>query len=205
MLERVEKLADWRTDTLRLRSSYRRLAASRLPVNLYGPRAQSQRRAALLLHGMEGGTSPWEELDGQELADDTRGDRTSVLLGGTTGGVALPFAERTGLIARAGRGTLFLKNIEKLPEAARHILCRVMETGRYTPVGDPYPRPVNCRVIVATRQPLSIMARNFIVEWGLADALGHISLRAETVIRTLAAETMERAVNKHPGTFAAAS
>ena len=200
MRERVETLADWRTDTSRLRSSYRRLAASRLPVNLYSTRAQSLRRAATLLHGIDGGAGPWEELDGQELADDTRGDRTSVLLGGTAGGVALPF--KTGLIGAAGAGTLFLTNIEKLPPRARHVLCRILETGRYTPLGDPFPRPVNCRLVVATRQPLNIMARSFLVEWGLADALGHVSLRAETVIRALAADPI---ANEHPGTFAAAS
>ncbi|HEX8745854.1 MAG TPA: sigma 54-interacting transcriptional regulator [Pyrinomonadaceae bacterium] len=153
----------------------------------------------MLLHGIDGASS-WEELDGQELADDTRGDRTSVLLGGTTGGVALPF--KTGLIAAAGTGTLFLTNIEKLPERARRVLSRMIETGRYTPVGDPFPRPVNCRLVVATRQPLSLMARGFEVEWAVADALGHISLRAETVIRALAAE---EAFNEHPGTLAAAS
>lgn len=200
MRDRVETLADWRADTTRLRSSYRRLAASRLPVNLYSARAQSQRRAAMLLHGISGGTGPWEELDGQELADDTRGDRTSVLLGGTTGGVALPF--KTGLIRAAGAGTLFLKNIEKLPRQARHVLCRIVETGRYTPLGDPFPRPVLCRLVVATRQPLSMMARGFQVEWELVDALGHISLRAETVLRALASEEVAA---KHPGTLAAAS
>ena len=149
---------------------------------------------------MESGTGPWEELDGQELADDTRGDRTSVLLGGTAGGVALPF--KTGLIAAAGTGTLFLKNIEKLHESARHVLCRIIETGRYTPLGDPFPRPVNCRLIVATRQPLAAMARAFQVEWGLADTLGHISLRAETVLRVLAADPI---INKHHDALAAAS
>jgi hypothetical protein len=154
----------------------------------------------MLLHGIEGGAGPWEELDGLELADDTRGDRTSVLLGGTAGGVALPF--KTGLIAAAGTGTLFLKNIEKLPQAARHVLCRIIETGRFTPLGDPFPRPVLCRLIVATRQPLSLMARGFQIEWGLADALGHISLRAETVVRALAADPI---INQHPNTFAAAS
>ncbi len=154
----------------------------------------------MLLHGIEGGTGPWEELDGQELADDTRGDRTSVLLGGTAGGVALPF--KTGLIAAAGTGTLFLTNIEKLPPLARHVLCRIVETGRYTPLGDPFPRPVNCRLVIATRQPLTMMARGFLIEWGLADALGHISLRAETVIRALAADPI---INKHPSAFAAAS
>src|SRR5437868_8906626 len=97
MRDRVETLADWRTDTSQLRSSYRRLAASRLPVNLYSAKAQMQRRAATLLHGIGDGAGPWEELDGLQLVDDTRGDRTSVLLGGTAGGVALAFKEKTGL------------------------------------------------------------------------------------------------------------
>jgi hypothetical protein len=154
----------------------------------------------MMLHGIDGGASPWEELDGFQFADDMRGDRTSVLLGGTAGGVALPF--KTGLIAAAGTGTLFLTNIEKLPAAARHVLCRIVETGRYTPLGDPFPRPVNCRLVVATQQPLAMMARNYVIEWGLADALGHISLRAETVIRALNADAL---INKHPSTFAAAS
>ena len=202
MRDSVEKLADWRADTSRLRSSYRRLAVSRLPVNLYSARAPLQRRAATLLHGTVGGTSPWEELDGHQLADDTRGDRTAVLLGGTAGGVALTLKEKTGLIAAAGTGTLFLTNIERMAAAARHVLCRIMEAGRYTPVGDPFPRPVNCRIVVASSQPLGMLAQAYLIEWGLADALGHISLRAETVIRALAAE--EFAV-KHPSTFAAAS
>lgn len=202
MRDRVETLADWRTDTSRLRSSYRRLAASRLPVNLYSARAQMQRRAATLLHGIGDGAGPWEELDGLQLTDDTRGDRTSVLLGGTAGGVALAFKEKTGLIAASGTGTLFLTNIEKLPPAARHVLCRIIETGRYTPVGDPFPRPVTCRLIVATSQPLTVMAHDFRLEWRLADVLGHISLRAETVIRALAADEI---ANTHPSTFAAAS
>ena len=202
MIDSVEKLADWRADPLRLRSSYRRLAASRLPVNLYSAQAPLQRRAATLLHGAAGETGSWEELDGRQLADDERGDRTTVLLGGTAGGVALTFPEKTGLIGASGKGTLFLTHIEKLSPAARHVLCRIVETGRYTPVGDPFPRPVNCRIIVATPQPLAMMARRFLIEWGLADALGHISLRAETVVRTLAADEIAA---KHPSTFAAAS
>jgi transcriptional regulator of acetoin/glycerol metabolism len=202
MRNSVTGLAEWKADILQLQSSCRRLAASRLPVNLHSATALMQRRAATLLHGMADGPGSWEELDGRQLADDERGDRTSLLLGGATGGVALSRSAGRGLLAAAGLGTLFLTHLEKLSPAARHVLCRIVETGRYTAVGDPYPRPINCRLIVATTVPLNAMARNSLIEWQLADVLGHISLRAESVISAL--DTMP-IFQHHPGSFAAAS
>lgn len=144
----------------------------------------------------------WEELDGLHLADDERGDRTSLLLGGTAGGVALPPMPRCGLFAAAGAGTLFLRHVDKLSRAAQHVLSRIIETGHYTPVGDPYPRPVNCRIIVGTTLPLAELASAAAIEWRLAEMLGHICLRAEDVIDTLEAEEFYRT---HPSSLAAAS
>ena len=163
-----ETLNGWRNDPIKLKSSYRRLVRAHLPVNIYSARAQVQRRAAALLHGIDETSSLWEEFDGLHLADDERGDRTSFLLGGTAGGVALPSQPRRGLLA----------------------------------VGDPYPRMVNCRIIVGTLRPLTEMARDLLVEWRLADALGHIALRAEDIIGVLGAEEFYRT---HPGNLAAAS
>lgn len=171
-------------------------------MNLYSAQAQVQRRAASLLHGMDEMSGLWEELDGLHLADDERGDRTSLLLGGTAGGVALPPTPRCGLFAAAGAGTIFLKNIEKLSLAAQHVLSRIIETGHYTPVGDPYPRTVNCRIIVGTARPLMELARGLLVEWRLAEMLGLIALRAEDVIGALEAESF---YSTHPSTLAAAS
>ena len=161
-----------------------------------------QRRAATLLHGIEAGTSLWEELDCCQLADDLRGDRASLLLGGVAGGVALSSIGKSGLLASAGAGTLFISHLEKLAPAAQKILYRIIESGRYTPVGDPYPRPVNCRIIVASKRPLIELANSFMLERELADVLGRISLRAEDVIHALEAK---RIYQSHPGNLAAAS
>ncbi|MBC7910538.1 MAG: sigma 54-interacting transcriptional regulator, partial [Pyrinomonadaceae bacterium] len=185
-----------------LRSSYRRLAVSRLPVNLYSAQARMQRRAATLLHGIKSGSSQWEELDGCQLADDLRGDRTSLLLGGTAGGVALFSEGKSGLIATAGTGTLFISHLEKMTPAAQRVLYRIIESGRYTPVGDPYPRPVSCRLIVASKRPLIEMAHAFSLGMDLAEMLGRICLRAEDVIRAL---EIEKVYEAHPGNLAAAS
>ncbi|MGB7926067.1 MAG: sigma 54-interacting transcriptional regulator [Pyrinomonadaceae bacterium] len=152
-----------------------------------------QRRAATLLHGADQESGSWEELDGRQLTDDLRGDRASLLLGGAAGGVALSSENGRGLLAAAGTGTLFITNIEKMTPAARRVLCRIVETGRYTPVGDPYPRPVNCRLIIATSKPLIALARSFVVEWEVADALGHIALRTESVVNALKAEALLQA------------
>ncbi|HMF54949.1 MAG TPA: sigma 54-interacting transcriptional regulator [Pyrinomonadaceae bacterium] len=172
-------------------------------MNLYSARAQAQRRAATLLHGLSGRASSWEELDGRQLADDERGDRTSLLLGGATGGVALPTQHNTGLLAAAGTGTLLITNIEKLSPAAQRVLCRIVETGRYTPVGDPFPRPISCRIITVTQKPLVRLVPHFLVEWNLTHTLGNISLPAEQVIEALKEE--EVLLETHPSRFAAAS
>jgi sigma54-dependent transcription regulator len=151
---------------------------------------------------MDKRSSSWEELDGRQFADDVRGDRTALHLGGATGGVALYSREGGGLLTAAGTGTLFITNVEKLTPAARHVLRRIMESGRYTPFGDPYPRPVNCRLIVATPRPLVALARSSLIEWEFADALGYIALRAESVVNALQAEAL---LDTHPSKLAAAS
>ena len=202
MKESVIKLDGLRTDTDGIKSSYRRLVTARLPVNLYSARAQVQRRAATLLHGIDERSGSWEEFDCLHLADDERGDRTSLLLGGAVGGVALTNLPHAGLIAAAGTGTLFLKNLEKLGHQAQRVLCSIIQTGRYTPVGDPFPRPVVCRLIVGTHRPLAELARRLIVGWRLAEAVGHISLKAEDVLDVLERKDIFKS---HPSSLAAAS
>ena len=200
MKDCVTSLAYTIADIERIRSSYRRLVTARLPVNLYGAQAQVQRRAATLLHGLDEGSLSWEEFDFIHLADDERGDRTSLLLGGATGGVALNF--NSGLIASAGTGTLYLANIERLSYGAQRTLCSLVRARQYTPVGDPFPRPFACRIIVGSRRPLLELARRLIVRWELAEALGHISLSAEEVLSVLDTRGF---YNSHPGSLAAAS
>jgi len=161
-----------------------------------------QRRAATLLHGIDEASSSWEEFDCLHLADDERGDRTSLLLGGAVGGVALTNSSHTGLIAAAGTGTLFLKNLEKLSRPAQHVLCSIIQAGRYTPAGDPFPRPLGCRLIVGTSMPLEELARRLVVGWQLVEACGYVSLKAEDMLSVLEAEDFFKS---HPSSLAAAS
>lgn len=176
---------------------------ARLPVSLYGAQAQTQRRAATLLHGMDGRSGSWEELDCICLADDERGDRTSLLLGGVAGGVALTNIRKQGLIAAANGGTLFLTGVEKMSPRAQHVLCSIVDAGRYTTVGDPFPRPVNCRIIVGTERPLAEAAPGAQICRELAGAFGIIALDAREVIRVL--EGRSDFLRTHPSSLAKAS
>jgi transcriptional regulator of acetoin/glycerol metabolism len=202
MKEIVSKPDELRTDTDSIKVSYRRLVTARLPMNLYSARAQMQRRAATLLHGLDKGSGSWEEFDCLHLADDERGDRTSLLLGGASGGVALTNFSQAGLITAAGTGTLVLLNLEKLSHRGQSVLCSIIQSGRYTPVGDPFPRPVVCRLIVGTERPLAELARRLVVGWNLVEALGHISFKAEDVVNVLGRKEI---FNTHPNSLAAAS
>ena len=201
-MKKIATLAGWKTDEAKLKTSYRRLVMARLPMNLYSARAHMQRRAATLLHGMDARSSLWEELDCFHLADDERGDRTSLQLGGAIGGVALTNLSHTGLLAAAGNGTLFLTSVEKLSPSAQRVLCRIIETGHYTPVGEPYPRPICCRLIVGTHRPLAELARRMVIGEALIRLLGSISLRAEDVLSALEEKKPYRI---HPSSLAAAS
>jgi transcriptional regulator of acetoin/glycerol metabolism len=207
MRNSIQTITNVRAEETRQGSLYRRLAASRLPVNLYSAQAQMQRTAAALLHGLRPGSGSWEELDGRQLADDVRGDRTALFLAGATGGVAHTSPRAKGLLAAAGTGTLFLTHIEKLSPAAQRVLSSILASERYTPVGDPYPRAICCRIIVATREPLLRWINDLPVEWRLADILGRVALCAEEVVSCLKVEEFkpERIYDTHPSTLAAAS
>lgn len=152
---------------------------------------------------MDGRSSSWEELDCICLADDERGDRASLLLGGVAGGVALTNFRKKGLIEAAGSGTLFITGVEKMSPRAQHVLCSIVDAGRYTAVGDPYPRPVGCRIIVGSEKPLAELARITPICKELAGAFGIITLDAKEVIRVL--EGRNDLLITHPSNLAKAS
>ena len=61
---------------------------------------------------------------------------------------------REGLIAQAEKGTLFLDEIDSLSRKAQVSLLRVLQEGRYRPVGSSEERCADVRVVAATNAPL---------------------------------------------------
>jgi transcriptional regulator of acetoin/glycerol metabolism len=200
MKRSIENVFVRRTEEESLRSSYRRLSVSRLHVNVYSVREDMQRQGAALLHGLEDAPGSWEELDCRQLADDKHGERTSYVLGGTVGVAVLDNLGKNGLLGLAGTGTLFISHFEMLSRPGQHALCQIVKSGHYTPIGDPYPRRIACRIIVATSQSIEEMARSFRISGEVEEVLGNIAIPAERIVDAFLAKAN---FNTHPSLVAA--
>ncbi len=67
--------------------------------------------------------------------------------------------DRKGYLAAADGGTLFLDEVGEIDPKLQIKLLRVLETKRYTALGDPTPRLSNFRLIAATHRDLKEMVR----------------------------------------------
>jgi DNA-binding NtrC family response regulator len=76
------------------------------------------------------------------------------LFGHAKGGFTGAERSRTGLIASAERGVLFLDEIGELPLARQASLLRVLATHRYRPVGSDEERSFDVRIVAATNRDL---------------------------------------------------
>lgn len=96
---------------------------------------------------------------------------------------------RSGVFERANGGTVFLDEIESFPEAIQARLLSVVENRTILPIGADRPRPVNIRIMSATRhlggsppQNLSALAtRLFYRLGGLSITLPSLSARREDI------------------------
>jgi DNA-binding NtrC family response regulator len=78
----------------------------------------------------------------------------SELFGHTRGAFTGAERARSGLIARAEGGVLFLDEMAELPLARQASLLRVLESRHYRPVGSDEERPFDVRIVAASNRPL---------------------------------------------------
>ncbi|TVR12382.1 MAG: sigma-54-dependent Fis family transcriptional regulator [Planctomycetota bacterium] len=64
--------------------------------------------------------------------------------------------QRQGLFAHAGKGTLFLDEVEAMPLSTQAMLLRVLESGEYRALGSETLLHTKARIIAATNVPLEI-------------------------------------------------
>jgi two-component system nitrogen regulation response regulator GlnG len=79
----------------------------------------------------------------------------SELFGHTRGAFTGATQARTGLLALAGGGTVFLDELADIPLPVQVKLLRVLEHNEVLPVGSSQPQPLDIRVLTATHQDLS--------------------------------------------------
>ncbi len=127
-------------------------AAVRSPVLIQGEKGVGKRRLASLIHmAGECGAEPFIQLNcssipGALMERDLFGYRRGAFPGADH--------DHEGLLSAAGKGTLFLHEINELPQVIQAGLLHVLDDGHFHPLGDAQKHPFQARVITATDKDL---------------------------------------------------
>lgn len=137
---------------LRLYALVGRLAKADLPVLILGETGTGKELAASALHH-------WSSRSGAPLValncatlQDTLAE--SALFGHEKGAFSGAVSSKPGLLESAEGGTLFLDEVGELSLPVQAKLLRVLDTQRFTRLGDTRERTLNIRVVSATHRDL---------------------------------------------------
>ncbi|WP_252109555.1 MULTISPECIES: sigma-54 dependent transcriptional regulator [unclassified Halomonas] len=135
-----------------LRSHVVRAAETNLAVLLQGETGTGKDRVAQAIHELSSrAEAPFMAINCAAIPETLL---ESELFGHVKGAFSGADQNREGLIAKAHGGTLFLDEIGDMPLALQAKLLRVLESGRYRPLGASDERCADLRVVAATHQPL---------------------------------------------------
>jgi DNA-binding NtrC family response regulator len=126
-------------------------APEALTVLLQGPSGSGKGAAAQALHRLSGRPGPFVELNCASLPP---GLEESTLFGHTQGAFTGATSEQLGRFGAADGGTLFLDEVAELPLHQQAKLLKVLDDGRYTPVGASQARQARVRVLAASNKGL---------------------------------------------------
>jgi sigma-54 dependent transcriptional regulator len=144
-----------------LRRQVVRAAETNLAVLLQGETGTGKDRVARALHQLSGRSKgPFMAINCAAIPEALL---ESELFGHAKGAFSGADQAQEGLISQADGGTLFLDEIGDMPLALQAKLLRVLESGRYRPLGASEERCADLRLVAATHQPLRehIRAQNF--------------------------------------------
>ncbi|MCE8035103.1 sigma-54 dependent transcriptional regulator [Halomonas sp. MCCC 1A11057] len=135
-----------------LRSQVVRAAETNLAVLLQGETGTGKDRVARAIHRLS------SRREGAFMAINCAAIPESLLeselFGHAKGAFSGADRAREGLISQADGGTLFLDEIGDMPLPLQAKLLRVLESGRYRPLGASEERRADLRLVAATHQPL---------------------------------------------------
>jgi len=130
-----------------------RFADTDLPVLLSGPGGSELARVAMGLHDRSArARSPLLTQNPGTIPSD----RFEIdLFGHVQSALDNPGRNRTGILGRAGSGTLYLEEVDSLSLAQQRVLLRVLETGVFQPVGGTRNKSVRFRLITSSHKDLA--------------------------------------------------
>lgn len=141
----------------RLRATLRQIAEAGVDVLLEGETGVGKELAAQALHRWSRRRPhPFVAVNCAALPETMV---ESELFGHETGAFSGAMRRR-GHVESADRGTLFLDEIESMPLAVQGRLLRVLEEREITPLGSSTARPVDLRVVAASKADLADLAAN---------------------------------------------
>jgi transcriptional regulator with GAF, ATPase, and Fis domain len=160
---------------LRLLRSVAQVAASDLPVLVQGPSGSGKELIAHALHlNSPRAHKPLLTLNCGAISPQLL---ESELFGHMRGAFTGAVADRTGLIAAADGGTVFLDEAAELPRELQVKLLRTLQFGEVQPVGAARPRRVDVRFLAATNRDLEQEVREGRFREDLLYRLNAITLR----------------------------
>lgn len=130
------------------------IAASSLPVLVTGETGVGKELIAVALHRLSGRPGAFVPVNAAGLDDTLFSD---TLFGHRRGGFTGAERDRHGLIEQAAGGTLFLDEIGDLAPQSQIKLLRLLQEGRYYPIGSDVQKASDARIIVATNRDLHAM------------------------------------------------
>jgi len=142
--------------TRAMRESYREMAVIAPlsdPVLILGETGTGKELVARELHNLSGRPEIFLPVNCGELSNELAG---SDLFGHKKGSFTGATEARKGLLAVAGRGTVFLDEIGELDLKAQAILLRVLEEKKVRRVGSNHVEDVSARIVLATNRDLEL-------------------------------------------------
>ena len=127
---------------MELRERARDVASHPAPLLIVGETGSGREIIGRLVHAS--GDRGADELVRVSAAGMPSDNVASLLLGATVEG-----REEPGLFEQAGKGVLFIADLQLLCEEGQRILLGVLQQGSYTRLGHAQPAPLRCRVIAS--------------------------------------------------------
>ncbi len=154
-LERPEAFSDIITTNKKMRSIFQyveSVSTSQHPVLITGESGVGKELIAMAIHRLSKLKGPLVALNTAGLDDNIFAD---TLFGHKRGAFTGAEMDRPGLIEQAANGTLFLDEIGDLSLPSQLKLLRLLQDGKYYPIGSDRSSLMQARVIVATNQDLA--------------------------------------------------
>lgn len=157
-----------------LKARMTRVARLDLPVLVTGETGTGKELVARGLHRLGRPAGPFVPIDCGAIPE---GLLESELFGAKGGSYTDLRKDRTGLLEEASGGTLFLDEVGNLSPLLQSKLLRVLETGRFRPLGATVERDAGFRLVAATNADLRSMAAEGAFRADLFFRLSVIELR----------------------------